>query len=235
MARDHALALTVREGVGFVRFYRWERPTVSFGRNEPIGGDYRRAVEGAGFDAVRRPTGGRAVLHDRELTYAVVFPKRGLGRLREAYGRIHLGLVRGLAELGVRAESSNGRVLPPGAGPCFSAPAPGEVVVEGRKLMGSAQARIGDAVLQHGSLLLACDQTPLMALASGSGSGQPPAITLTEILGRLPLWSELVDALVSGLSSSLGPMSPGGRGRLVARTETSLQDRYASPGWTWRR
>src|SRR5690606_17502269 len=102
-----------------------------------------RAVASRAVDFVRRPTGGRAVLHDRELTYAVVVPHRALGGPRAAYRAINEALVMGLRALGVDASvSERGRVLPPDAGPCFQVAAPGEVVADGRKLVGSAQARL---------------------------------------------------------------------------------------------
>ncbi len=83
MARDHGLAASLRSGEGVLRLYQWDLPTVSFGRNEPAKGLYLEEMakkEGVAF--VRRPTGGRAVLHHQELTYALVFPGRHVRRAR---------------------------------------------------------------------------------------------------------------------------------------------------------
>src|SRR5690606_669373 len=104
-----------------------------------------------------RPTGGREVLHDRELTYAVVVPLRAFGGLRALHRLVNGALVEALRSLGVAADLAppDGRALRPDAGPCFGGPAEGEVTVGGRKLIGSAQVRVGGAVLQHGSLRLA--------------------------------------------------------------------------------
>ncbi len=176
MARDHALAASAEPGRGTVRFYRWDRATLSFGRNEPVTVRYRELLRRRPeMGAVRRPTGGRAVIHDEELTYSIVLPVRALGGLRGAYDRINEGLVEGLRRLGVDARSDLGPVLPLRAGPCFMGPAGGEVVVAGRKLVGSAQVRIGDAVLQHGSLLLAQDQSPLLVGSEGAGGPLRPS------------------------------------------------------------
>ena len=144
MAVDHALAACSSPGEAVLRIYRWGCPTVSFGRNEPALDRYDPARgHSAGIEFVRRPTGGRAVLHDRELTYAAVLPCPTPGGLRATYGLINRGLVEALCSLGVPAAMAAGRGLHtgPDAGPCFDEPAPGEVTVAGRKLVGSAQAR----------------------------------------------------------------------------------------------
>ncbi|HKJ02543.1 MAG TPA: hypothetical protein VJ997_08815, partial [Longimicrobiales bacterium] len=184
MAVDHALARCLRAGEGVLRFYAWSRPTISFGRNEPAKGVYDpQAAAREGLGLVRRPTGGRAVLHAGEVTYCAVLPVRALGGLRSAYVRINEGLVHGLRALGVAAEvSRGGAVVGPDAGPCFQVPAPGEVTLGGRKLVGSAQVRMGEAILQHGSLILDGDQAPLARVGGGLEDLTPPA-TLAAVLG----------------------------------------------------
>ena len=95
MARDHALALSLLPTSAVLRLYRWDRPTLSLGRNEPARGRYdREALRRLRVDVVRRPTGGRAVLHWRELTYAVALPTRSLGGPRATYRWIHGRLAR---------------------------------------------------------------------------------------------------------------------------------------------
>ncbi len=226
MAADHALATCSSPGEAVLRIYRWSRPTVSFGRNEPARDRYDpSAGRNAGIEFVRRPTGGRAVLHDQELTYSVIVPletREGLRAtgLRTMYGLINRGLVEALSSLGVPATMAEGR-RPPAAlesGTCFDEPAPGEVTVAGRKLVGSAQARLEGAILQHGSLLIGPGQERLVALGSTSTgflpgrdrgeadeSGQvKAAVSLEEILGHAPSWYDLVEAVVSGLSGVTG-------------------------------
>ncbi|MDE2803728.1 MAG: hypothetical protein OXN18_01140 [Gemmatimonadota bacterium] len=255
MARDHALALLARPGEGTVRFYRWAAATLSFGRNEPVTIGYRDLLRrNPEVEAVRRPTGGRAVIHDREFTYCVVIPARAYGGLRLAYHRINQGLLRGLRRLGVDAGGAAGTAAAPDAGPCFLEPAEGEVVVRGRKLVGSAQARIGGAILQHGSLLLVSDQSALVGETGARGPGgngtsyrrgagptvaaarTGSPITLGEILGEIPPWQRMVDAIQRGFAEEFG-------GRWVSgemtheeiAMATTLEAKYGSRQWTWRR
>ena len=249
MARDHALAQALRPGTGAVRFYRWLPATLSLGRNEPVTAGYRDFLRlHPEVGVVRRPTGGRAVIHDRELTYAVVLPARAFGGPRQAYRKVNGGLVEGLRLLGVEAVAAVGTALPPDAGPCFLEPAEGEVVVRGRKLVGSAQVRIGGAVLQHGSVLLVADQSPLLegvrgdGAAAGNGSrgnhrdAPASAITLTEVLGEAPDWERLVAAFGRGFARALGgDWAPGGLTEEERRLASELEDRYGSAEWTWRR
>jgi lipoate-protein ligase A len=239
MALDHALAETLRAGTGVVRFYAWDPFTISFGRNEPARGLYDLAAAGReGLAFVRRPTGGRAVLHAHEVTYCVVAPVRGLGRVRTAYRRINEGLVEGLRVLGVPAEVSTGGVaLAPDAGPCFQLPAPGEVVLEARKLVGSAQARMGQALLQHGSVMLRGDQSPLARL-TGRGSEDPaPPATVEEAVGGAVDPHHVAEALARGLRLALGGEWDEGfylPGELEAARRLE-GERYARETWTWRR
>lgn len=239
MARDHALAREAREGEGGVlRFYGWTPPAVSFGRNEPVPAGFPRdPADRPGIDVVRRPTGGRAVLHHQEVTYAVILPGRALGA-RALYRAVHEGLVSGLRSLGIPAEvASRGQVLPPDAGPCFGVAAPGEITLGGRKLVGSAQARLDGALLQHGSLLLSPHQDRLMGLLGDSGpASEGRAATLAALPGGAPPLEQLRAALMGGLSERFG-----GRWEEAAPTpeekacEEGLLHLYRDPAWTWRR
>ena len=241
MARDHALAALARPGTGTLRLYRWSPATLSFGRNEPVTVGYRDLLRRhPGMGVVRRPTGGRAVLHDREVTYSVALPVRVFGGLRPAYRKINGGLVEGLRRLGVdaaRAAGGPGRAREPDAGPCFHEPAEGEVVVGGRKLVGSAQARIGGAVLQHGSLLLVADQEALLPAGRGDRKVKEPrrAVTLAE-LGEVPPWNRLVAELAAGFEHVFaGRWTRGSMTGSERALAAKLEKRYGSREWTWRR
>ena len=238
MAIDHALAMCLRPGEGVLRLYRWARPTASFGRNEPARGRYDlEAARRSGIEFVRRPTGGRAVLHDRECTYGVVLPITRDMSLRAVYRMVNEGLVTALATLGVPASMApaEARTLSPAAGPCFKHPSEGEVTVDGRKLVGSAQARIGGAILQHGSLLLEVGQEQL-AVLRGEVDGASDPICLEEILDVVPPWDILVEAVTAGLSAVLSGEWHQADLTDVERAETRrLEVHYASDGWTWRR
>src|ERR1043166_3248919 len=169
MALDAALLdQACEEGAAFLRLYRWEPHCLSFGRHEPALRRYdTERIRDLGLDCVRRPTGGRAVWHARELTSAGAAPLAAFGGLRQAYGAIHGLLASALRSLGAHPVLAARHSLTPGvaAGPCFSAPVGGEVLVDGRKVIGSAQLRQGDAFLQHGSLLLEDDQALVRSLA----------------------------------------------------------------------
>ena len=237
MARDHALADELKPGGAVLRLYRWDQPTLSLGRNEPGTSAYDTDVaRDSGVPIVRRPTGGRAVLHDDELTYAVVVPLRGLGGLRQVYERVNEGLVCGLRSMGadVGLASSSGMASRPDAGPCFQEPAAGEVVAGGRKLVGSAQARVGDALLQHGSLILGGDQRALERLRRDGQVVESPA-TLRGLLGRSPEWDDITSAIRTGLEQVLGgSWSEGVMGERESDAQVRLEALYASDEWTWR-
>jgi lipoate-protein ligase A len=238
MALDHALAECASDGCGVVRFYAWAPHTISFGRNEPAEGRYDRSAACAeGLAFVRRPTGGRAVLHAHEVTYAVIVPVHALGGARAAYRLIHAGLVGGLRALGVSAGvAADGVALAPDAGPCFLAPAPGEVLAGGRKLVGSAQVRIRGALLQHGSVILRGDQARLARLSGGEPETKAPASVEGE-LGRPVEPAELRDALAGGLRLALGGRWAEGDylPPEIRRADELEDERYARDSWTWRR
>lgn len=250
MARDHALAATLPEGEAVLRFYRWSEPTLSFGRNEPAHGLWDlEALAARGVRTVRRPTGGRAVLHHRELTYAVVLPLRrrpGQPGLRACYRAVNEALVAGLERLGIETDVATDTrpTMSLDSGPCFQHPAPGEVVARGRKLVGSAQARLEGRVLQHGSLLLHDDQAWLPPLALGAEKSSSPTagrpIALTELVRPLPDAEALVAALAWGFRVRVAGYWPreGEWGTLTddARAaEARWRSRYAKSVWTWRR
>jgi lipoyl(octanoyl) transferase len=262
MAVDAALFEAVaRGGAPTLRFYRWDPACLSLGRNQPARGLYDPAAAAVrGVDIVRRPTGGQAVYHDRELTYSVAVPVGVLGSPRATYVTINRALVAGLRRLGVAAvvaEAAPAAAGPLAAGPCFQAAAPGEVVAGGRKLVGSAQRRDGGCLLQHGSLLLDGSQSPvveLLAAAVASGAAAvaappperipspasplaltPPA-TLAELLGSVPPWTALVAALTAGFSECCGTsFAPGSLSRGEADRAAALEAHFRSAEWTWRR
>ncbi len=243
MAVDEALARCRLEGQGVFRIYRWARPSLSFGRNQPVKKTYDpEAFASLGAESVRRPTGGREVLHDRELTYSLVLPLRTPGGLREVYRLVNEALVQALQSLGVVAglARARGRTPPLDSGACFREPAAGEVEVAGRKLVGSAQVRMGDTLLQHGSLLLAEPSIRLASLATaGNGEGtdrEQEGITLSELLAGPISFPEIAATVEAGIAGTLG--GRWNRGRLTPREvqkAEELVERYRSAEWTWRR
>ena len=245
MAIDQALLAAVAAGGDPVlRLYRWSSPTLSFGRNQPARGLYdEEAAADRGIAFVRRPTGGQAVLHDDELTYAVVATVGEVGKPRAAYERINEALVATLRALGVEAAlAGEGGALTRARGhgwtdACFRRPARGEVVVGGRKLVGSAQRTESRTILQHGSILLGGSQAAAEELlVEGAGSGGTGWTTVEAELGRRPSVEAWHGALVSAFETVLGIRLA--RRQLTVAEESGareLRERFASVDWTWRR
>ncbi|MGH0037774.1 MAG: lipoate--protein ligase family protein [Myxococcota bacterium] len=204
MGVDEALLESARTaGQGTLRFYTWDGPWLSLGYGQPADSEREQACARAGVGVVRRSTGGRAVLHGRDLTYAVAAPTRALpAGLRATYERIGEALVAGLRELGVpvERETSGAPASDAGAFDCFAAPARDELVLGGAKLAGSAQRRTESAFLQHGSIRLAPDPP---AAARASGMDGPGATSLAEHGHRIAA-GELARALAAAFERVLG-------------------------------
>ena len=235
MAIDRALLECAQAGERWVRLYGWDPPCLSFGRHEPAARRYDAGrIAALGLAAVRRPTGGRAVWHARELTYAVAAPIVGLGSLREAYELIHSVLRDALASLGVAAEPAPTRgAAAVDAGACFAHPAGGELMVHGRKVAGSAQLRDGTAFLQHGSVLLEDDQSIVATVTRG---GAPPdrSAPLARLLGRAVGREEVAAAVAGAAAGRWGPPAErvGSPAHILERAELHGAW-FRSPAWTW--
>lgn len=190
MALDESLMRTARTGVVTLRLYRWDPPCLSLGRNQAARDRFDACAAAArGIDVVRRPTGGRAVYHDREVTYAVTAPEGLWGGPRRSYARINRALASGLFRLGapvrLAARAAGAGLARPDARACFRDPAPGEVTARGRKLVGSAVWRRSGALLQHGSLLVHDDQRVTEELRTdGRGAEAGPAAEAGDRRGR---------------------------------------------------
>lgn len=262
MAVDQTLLETVQAGgPPVLRLYAWDPACLSLGRNQPAEAGLGARAAARRLDLVRRPTGGRAVLHDRELTYAVALPAGLLGSPRRTYTALNEGLAAGLRRLGIPARTApqNGSGRPatrPGApplapvrgparpgsallGPCFQAAAPGEIIAAGRKLVGSAQRCELRSILQHGSILLEGDQSAVAALldgVSGTAGGPPATVSVVELLGYVPILAELVEALREGFREALGiSLAPACLTPGEAERVRELERRFRSAAWTWRR
>ena len=194
MAADEALLDdAARSRRASLRLYRWDPPTLSVGRNQSLDGLANS------IPVVRRPTGGQAVWHEHEVTYAVAAPIALFGSLRVAYLSIHERLASALRALGVDAVLAAQPAVRPSGRPaaCFAVPLGGEILVGGRKLVGSAQVRRGNAFLQHGSILLDGSQEKVL-----SAGGET---TLTAVLGRRVTFEEIGAAIVANWGENLRP------------------------------
>ncbi|TPW14939.1 MAG: lipoate-protein ligase A [bacterium] len=230
MARDTALFESAEAdptAPPVFRLYTWSPPAISFGYHQVIEDEIDvDAAQARGFDIVRRPTGGRAILHHQELTYAVVAPlddPRFGGRLHESHARISEVFRRALNSLGVPAVMAaaagatidDSPVEPGDSGvsaPCFAAATRTELVVNGRKILGSAQRRGSRAFLQHGSLLLAeghlalvdCLKLPEAARERWRRRLAATTTTLGQELKRVPELEELVRAVGNSFRNEFG-------------------------------
>lgn len=226
MALDEAIMDAVAAGAAppTLRFYQWAPPCLSLGKRQPLDGVDLARCRAGGVDVVRRATGGWAILHTDELTYSIAArpdDPRAEGAILDAYRRLSQGLVAGLRLLGMDATMNP--VHPSGAvyasAACFEAPSAYEIVAEGRKLMGSAQARPAGRVLQHGSLPLRGDiarVTAYLAFASEDERAvlaahlRARATTLGEALGRAVGFTEAAEALRRGFAEALAlDLEPG--------------------------
>lgn len=235
-----------------LRFYGWQPACLSIGYFQSASEVDLAACQAAGVDCVRRPTGGRAVLHDAELTYSLVAQEADplvSGSIAASYGKIAAGLVEGLRRLGLTAQLAGAG--PPGwlldkTGACFDGPAHYEVTVRGRKIVGSAQVRRDGALLQHGSLLLDFQPARLLALLhfpdEALRRSLAPRLTqrstsLREALSREVSFAEAAAALREGFQRALGIVllrgEPSEEERRLA--EALRRDKYATQAWNARR
>jgi lipoate-protein ligase A len=260
MAIDEAILLAVGSGEAppTLRFYAWEPPCLSLGYAQPVADVDRRRFQALGWDLVRRPTGGRAILHTDELTYSVAAPvaePRVLGGVRESYRRLSLGLMAGLTRLDVHAEALAEPAKPAGlsevewAAVCFEVPSHYEITAGSKKLLGSAQVRRRGAVLQHGSLPLTgdigriCDGLRFAAEAEREAAKdrvRTRATTVEGALGRGEVgrpavtWAEAAAAMAAGFAEALNIQLIEGEltASEAARAATARFERYAAAEWT---
>jgi lipoyl(octanoyl) transferase len=245
MAVDEALLEEVEAGRSqpVFRLYRWDPACLSLGFAQPYGAANASFCAANGVDVVRRPTGGRAVLHHLELTYSVLAP---LGQppfdrdLQAAYRLICEALVAAFRRLGVAAtvagEAPGGLPRPTEAIPCFVGPATGEVVVGSRKLVGSAMRRHRGAILQHGSILEDWDGS-LQAGCLGlddDRSLRPAVVTLADLLVQSPQPERVQAAFVDGLAATLGvDLEPDALSDAeLQRAAFLAAERYGHERWT---
>jgi lipoate-protein ligase A len=220
MGVDEALlASAIDAGVSTLRLYRWCGPWLSLGYAQKFDREKLATASRAGVGLVRRVTGGRAVLHGGDLTYAIAAPDSRLPPgLRGSYEHVAAALREALASLGVVADAVTAAELEPRPArfDCFADLAADEICVAGRKLVGSAQRRVAGGVLQHGSIRMAADPPGIRAAVGldphGSTSLREIGLSCPEEL--------LIEAVVSAFSRALG-------GPLIAAPLTAAESRMA--------
>lgn len=247
MALDEAIFELYLQGRSppTLRLYGWSPPCLTVGYSQPVARDVDLArCQAEGIPVVRRPTGGRAILHEAEATFSLV----GLapqGSIAQSYSQVARAVVLALAGLGLRAEVAGPRGRPNGAlrsGACFDAAFGHEVVVEGRKIAGIAQARRRDSFLCQGTLLLDLDAAHLFRLLNMPSEDvrrqlvqqfEGRVISLRQALGHSVPWEEAASALAGGFTQEVneGPAvgEPAPEETELARQV--LRDKYANPVW----
>jgi len=222
-----------------LRFYQWERPTASLGFSQKI----QSVVDVAfcrrnGIDIVRRMTGGKLVVHHREITYSVVSNDEDVftATLSGSYRLISQALVKGLERMGVaavlagKAPSSYTR----GTMPCFSHPAQDEIAVAGRKIIGSAQRRMGRRFLQHGSIPLTIEENVLKTVSLYPFEGDILMTSLSREIGAEVDFGWASERLIAGFKDFFGiAFAPLTRSEEDDRHILEIERRkYANPTWT---
>jgi lipoate-protein ligase A len=173
------------------------------------------------------------------VTYSVTAPVNAELSPREAYERINVILLAALARLGVGASVAkpHARTPQPDDLPCFATPSRGELISDGRKLVGSAQWRNAGALLQHGSILIEDDQSliPLVTLAQNGASAVPPPATLARALGRIPAATEIANVLADTVRDIEDPDAHALDESEARAYMCAELPRFENEVWTWRR
>jgi lipoyl(octanoyl) transferase len=248
MATDEILLQSVAAATRLptLRLYGWQPFCLSLGYGQRLREADEERIAAQGWAIVRRPTGGKAILHSNELTYSVTLPRDhelAQGDIVESYRRISTALLAGLRMLGLTPQSEQHAQGNSGLGPvCFEVPSHYEITADGKKLIGSAQVRRKIGILQHGTLplygdmALICDALVYPDAASREAAKsivRERATTLEAVAGYLITWHEAAAALINGftetfdiefIASTLTATEQDCVGRLV-------NEQYTHPSW----
>jgi lipoate-protein ligase A len=259
MAVDEAILESIGKHAALptLRFYAWKPACLSLGYAQPLADVDQSALASYGWDLVRRPTGGKAILHTDEITYSVIGPESDPRLARgvlESYRILSRALLEGLHRLGIPAEvveQLENVQQHAGAHPrasnqnpvCFEVPSNYEITVEGKKLIGSAQARRKEGVLQHGSLPLYGDLgrivnvlrfTDLESRQKAAERLLARATTVEQVIGEKISWDRAALALAEAFRDVLnlelvpGDLTP----EESRRAEDLIGEKYANHRWT---
>ncbi len=246
MAIDEAISEFVRKGDSppTLRFYQWERPSITIGYFQRLKAEVEVDYCSInGYPVVRRPTGGRAVLHNDELTYSLSSQMRPpfSDGLLQSYNAIARAFLDGLRNLGLDARISsrrqNGRLLRNPS--CFQSVSYGEITIDGEKLIGSAQKRWGDGVLQQGSILLSLDTSEICRVLRIPEDRHMDTSGIGFIRKHLPdiTVDEIIDSLKMAFERTFGIQFVSGGLTLeeAGLAETLRLEKYLSGDWNFMR
>lgn len=250
MAVDEAILNAATQGnvPPTLRLYAWNPACLSLGYAQPISDVDEKRLEEFGWDMVRRPTGGRAILHTDELTYSVCGPEHEpvlSGDILSSYKRLSAAILAALENIGVGVQALPQEKNPVSKTPepvCFEIPSNYEITANGKKLVGSAQARRQGGVLQHGTLPLYGDLARIVQVlrfpnpvsrAQAAERLLERATTIQTALGRLVDWQLAADSFIRAFSETLKlELLPGSlteSEQLLAHQ--LLEEKYANPSW----
>jgi lipoyl(octanoyl) transferase len=246
MAIDEAISRAVQAEAVLptLRFFGWNPACLSLGQAQPGADVDQAACRTLGVEVVRRPTGGRAILHIDELTYSIIVPDtepRVAGTIVDSYRRLSEGLLRGLMLMGVptqQTERPDGHAR--AAGPvCFEAPSHYEIVFDGKKLVGSAQMRKSGVVLQHGTLPLHGDIARIakcLVARPDPDRVRRRATTVEAAIGRMLAFDDAARFMAQGLAETLNLDLQVGvlTDRERAWADELRREKYAAAEWTYR-
>jgi lipoate-protein ligase A len=252
MALDESILEHIGRGASLptLRLYAWDPACLSLGRAQPIADVDMIRLKERGWEVVRRATGGRAILHTDELTYSVIAPNDEpsvAGSVLESYNRLAQALLLAVKNLELRVEMKEGKANGNSTSNpvCFEVPSAYEITVDGKKLIGSAQARKKEGVLQHGSLPLTGDLTRICqtlvfenesARVDASTRLLGRAATVESALGREISWETAAQAFVHAFEAQLGlSFEKGDLSESESkRTNELVKEKYDHPSWTMR-
>lgn len=255
MALDEAILMTVseKEKAPTLRLYTWQPAALSLGFAQPVHDVDLVNLEHEGWGLVRRPTGGKAILHIDELTYSVNAPVDDpllAGSLLESYRKISQALLSALEKFGIDAAGdktySNDSTSAPVNPVCFETPSNYEITAAGKKLIGSAQARKYGGILQHGALPISGDITRItrvLNLLTYQGGRKRAAENLIEratnletLLGFAPSWQEVAEAMIAGFAETFNItfVEEQPSAMEIDLTRKLLREKYASYAWNYR-
>lgn len=258
MAMDEALLNFVSRGEidPVIRFYTWNAATLSIGYFQRLQKEIDiDKVKEKGYGLVRRQTGGRGVLHDKELTYSVIVPESHPNMpstVTEAYKIISQGLLEGFKNLGFetyfaipRSKEERDKLKQPRSSVCFDAPSWYELVVEGRKIAGSAQTRQKGVILQHGSILQDIDIDDLFDMfkfknerlkAKMKENFVQKAVAINDISNQHITLNEMENAFEAGFKKGLNiDFKPLELTEKQLEEVQELEDKYRSEAWMYRK
>lgn len=252
MAVDEAIlkSFSLSNPLPVLRLYAWEPACLSLGYAQPSADvDFDR-LNSRGWQVVRRPTGGRAILHTDEITYAVIAPHnepRMAGGVLESYQVLSKALLRALDLINTPAEAISNPEAQSATDTtdpiCFEVPSNFEITVKGKKLIGSAQARKKEGVLQHGTLPLFGDLARITQVLNFQDEEKRQqaaerllshAITVEGALGKRISWDDAAQAFIEGFKESLNiGLIPSELSKdELELAETLVREKYSDDDWT---